>query len=86
MGKFKCECGHVFETHGTFTEHFMKCTGENETAALRARVVYMEESATAASKLVKMIMLELPKTIGDVNIPLLMDDLAEVDRLLTTTD
>lgn len=86
MCRFKCKCGQEFETHGTLTEHFMKCTGENEIATLRKRLVYMEESATAARKLVKMIRQELPKTVGDVNMPILMDDLAEVDKLLAYED
>ena len=55
---------------------------EARHATLLTRHNALVEAVAAARKQIQMMRRELPKTIGDVNISLLMGDLAEVDRLI----
>jgi hypothetical protein len=53
-------------------------------AALAAerRLAELQEAVSAASKIIKIMRREIPKTVGDMNIGLLMEDLAAVDALV----
>lgn len=53
----------------------------SDYAALLASHNTLVEAVNATRKQLEMVRTELQKTIGEVNIPLLMEDLAEVDRL-----
>ena len=54
----------------------------SDYASLLARHNALMDAVATARKQIQMICHELQKTIGGVNVPLLMEDLVEVDRLL----
>ena len=55
---------------------------EEDCSSLLARHNALMDAVATARKQIQMICHELQKTIGGVNVPLLMEDLVEVDRLL----